>query len=65
MTIRPTAARNSFWFIWRIPVALAILTVFGLLAALLATGIWHGLAWLALATPVLVGIWFSLRSCRK
>jgi D-alanyl-lipoteichoic acid acyltransferase DltB (MBOAT superfamily) len=40
---------------------LAILTLFGLLAALLGTGIWHGLSWLALAIPLAVGLRFSLR----
>ncbi|WP_321942157.1 hypothetical protein [Paraburkholderia tropica] len=51
---------GTFRFVWDIPILLAALTVFGLLAALLGTGFWHGLAWLALAIPILVGVRFSL-----
>jgi hypothetical protein len=53
--------RNRFWFVWRIPTALAVLTMFGLLAALLGTGVWHWLAWLMLAVPILVALWFCAR----
>ncbi len=40
------------------PILLGVLTCFGLLAALLGVGIWHGMAWIALAVPLLVGIGF-------
>jgi hypothetical protein len=40
---------GNFWFVWRAPTILAILTLFGLLTALLKTGAWHWAAWLALA----------------
>jgi D-alanyl-lipoteichoic acid acyltransferase DltB (MBOAT superfamily) len=52
---------SNFWFVWRAPIILAILTVFGLLAALLKTGTWHWAAWLALAVPIVVGLWFSFK----
>ena len=40
---------------WSWPIALAVLTVFGLLSALLGEGgIWWGLSWAALAIPLLV-----------
>jgi hypothetical protein len=45
---------NSARKIWTKPLLLAALTLFGLLAALLGTGGWHVLAWLALAVPLLV-----------
>lgn len=44
--------------VWRIPVALALLTAFGLLAALLGTGVWRWAAWLCIATPVSVMFYF-------
>jgi hypothetical protein len=40
---------------WRWPAALAALTVFGLLSALLGHGgVWWALSWIALATPLAV-----------
>jgi len=53
--------RSTLWFVWRAPIMLAILTVFGLLAALLKAGVWHWAAWLALAVPIVVGLWFSFK----
>lgn len=46
--------------LWGMPILLAVLILFGLLAALLGTGIWHGLSWLALTIPVLVCLRFAL-----
>lgn len=41
--------------VWRWPLVLAAVTVFGLLAALLGEhGIWLILSWLSLATPLVV-----------
>jgi hypothetical protein len=46
---------HSFRRIWRWPVVLAALTLFGLLSALLGQGgIWWGLSWIALSIPLLV-----------
>jgi hypothetical protein len=39
------------------PVLIAVLTVFGLLAALLGEGRWHALAWLALSIPLVAIAW--------
>ncbi|NYT85231.1 hypothetical protein [Pollutimonas harenae] len=44
--------------VWGAPVLLGVLTCFGLLAALLGVGVWHWLAWTALAAPVAAGVWF-------
>ncbi|MDR5779463.1 hypothetical protein QCE63_08480 [Caballeronia sp. LZ065] len=48
--------------IWTIPLLLAVLTLFGLLSALLGTGVWHPLAWLALAVPVAVVLMVGLKA---
>lgn len=46
-------ARHSSWRIWRWPLVLGALIVFGLLSALLGQGgIWWGLSWIALAMPL-------------
>lgn len=49
-----TSKRYVLSPVWDVPTLLGLLTVFGLLAALLGIGVWHWLAWLALAIPVLV-----------
>ncbi len=46
--------RTTFRRIWRMPLALAALIVFGLLAALLGTGGWHVASWAALLAPFVV-----------
>lgn len=47
--------------LWRMPLLLALLSLTGLLAGLLADGPWDLVSWLALAVPVAVGIGCSLR----
>lgn len=46
--------KNTFKKVWRIPVILGALTLFGLLAALLGTGYWYWLAWAAITLPLLI-----------
>ena len=55
---------KSFWQIWLSPVVLGVLTVFGLLAALLGIGIWHWLSWLSLAVPLVIVV-RQLRCARR
>lgn len=46
---------SSFRRQWLWPIVLAVVTVFGLLAALIGEGgVWWALSWLALAVPLLV-----------
>jgi dolichyl-phosphate-mannose--protein O-mannosyl transferase len=48
-------SRHAFSRIWRWPVALAGLTLFGLLSALLGqSSIWWALSWIALSIPLVV-----------
>jgi xanthosine utilization system XapX-like protein len=47
--------------IWAAPVLLAVLTLVGLVAALLGDGIWDLVSALTLGAPVAAGVWFSLR----
>jgi hypothetical protein len=45
--------KTTFWHIWKFPVLLGALTLFGLLAALIgAGGGWHILAWITLIIPL-------------
>jgi len=45
--------KQNFKKIWRIPVLLSALILFGLLAALLGTGFWYWLSWAAMLAPLL------------
>lgn len=51
---------RTAWQTFRVPLLLAVLTVFGLLSALLAEGIWQVLSWLALATPIALALRHAL-----
>ncbi|CPK82477.1 membrane protein [Bordetella pertussis] len=46
--------RQHFYFVWGMPIVLGALSVLGLLAALLGTGVWHWASWLALAWLLVV-----------
>jgi len=56
---------NTFWQLWGAPIVLALLTTFGLTAALLGTGAWHWSAWTALLVPVAVCAHYSLRDTSR
>jgi hypothetical protein len=45
---------KRFIDIWGWPIILSLLTVFGLLSALLGTGVWHWLSWATMAFPLIV-----------
>jgi hypothetical protein len=44
--------------VWPIPILLGILTCVGLVAALVADGIWDAVSWIGLGLPVAVVVWF-------
>jgi hypothetical protein len=43
--------------IWGAPLTLGVVSAVGLVAALLAYGLWDVLSWIALAVPVAVSAW--------
>lgn len=51
--------------LWRMPIALGVLTLAGLVCALFGDGIWDALSAVALGVPVAVGGWYSLRRARR
>ncbi|MFC7287496.1 hypothetical protein ACFQPC_05535 [Herminiimonas glaciei] len=65
MARNQTTQRSNFWFVWRTPLLLAALTLFGLVTALVETGVWHWFAWAALAAPIVVGLWYGFKRPRK
>lgn len=46
--------RQTLWQIFAIPTVLGVLSVIGLISALVGDGIWDGLSWLLLAIPVVL-----------
>ncbi|MDR6944215.1 hypothetical protein [Mucilaginibacter pocheonensis] len=44
----------KFKRVWGMPLLLAVLTLFGLLAALLGIGYWNLIAWVTISVPLLV-----------
>ncbi len=52
---------TTFRRLWGMPLLMAALIVFGLLAALLRIGVWHILSSIALLVPVGVMIFFIFR----
>ncbi|WP_294276565.1 hypothetical protein [uncultured Chryseobacterium sp.] len=44
--------KNTFLKLWGIPILLALLSVFGLVAALNGDGIWDLMGWLSLSVPL-------------
>lgn len=55
------SARSHVRRVYDTPFALAILSSFGLISALLADGIWDVVSWFALGAPVAVIIWYVTR----
>lgn len=60
-----TLRHHSRTRVWRWPVVLALLTLFGLLSALLGQGgIWWVLSWITLAIPLVLIVYFITRRLR-
>ncbi|PYD48645.1 hypothetical protein [Novacetimonas pomaceti] len=60
VTPRPSVA------VWSWPIALGLLTIFGLLSALLGQhGIWLALSWAALSIPLIVTVICLIRAWRR
>lgn len=58
--------RRGLWMIFRWPLLLAVLSLFGLLSALIGDEVYDLMSWLTLGVPlVLVGVvWLRLRRVR-
>jgi uncharacterized membrane protein len=53
---------RRFWHIWTIPIMLAILSLFGLISALIGDGFMDFLSWITLGIPLVVVGWFMNRA---
>ncbi|PMD90779.1 hypothetical protein BWI97_22665 [Siphonobacter sp. BAB-5405] len=59
--MRPQRMTNRFWHIWTIPLLLAIISLGGLISALVGNNLWDALSWLTLSVPLLVIARFWLK----
>ncbi|MBD9426428.1 hypothetical protein IB232_13915 [Pseudomonas sp. PDM15] len=59
--------RRGLWMIFRWPLVLGVLSLFGLLSALVGDEVYDLLSWLSLGIPlVLLGVvWLRMRNARK
>lgn len=55
---------GRFMAVWGMPILLGILTLVGLVSALLGDGIWDTVSAFTLGAPVLAGAWHGLRRKR-
>ncbi|HEX8478821.1 MAG TPA: hypothetical protein VF663_10835 [Telluria sp.] len=56
---------QPFGPIWSAPIMLGVLTIFGMVSALVGDGVWDALSALALGIVVAVGAWHGLRRPKK
>lgn len=57
--------RRTFRRLFEIPIVLAVITIAGLLSALLGDGIWNVLSWIALSIPLAVIIFYAGRPAKS
>lgn len=50
----PNDTKNIALKLWGMPVLIALITLAGLIAAILGTGIWHYISWIALSYPLYI-----------
>lgn len=59
MPLQPRRQTNSQ--IFSIPIVLGVLSVIGLISALVGDGLWDGVSWVTLAVPILLCGYFFLK----
>lgn len=66
MPSQPVSASRHSVTVWPWPIALGLLTAFGLLSALLGQhGVWLALSWAALSIPLIVTVICLIRAWRR
>jgi hypothetical protein len=59
--IRKKAGSRGFGQIFRLPAIIAVLSIAGLLSALIGDGALDAASWLALGLPVALMLWYGFR----
>lgn len=63
--VQKRSGRKSLWQIFRAPTWLGVLSLIGLIAALVGDGWYDTLSWLGLGIPVALTIWYGWWSPRR
>ena len=53
--------KSNFWKIWGIPIILAIISMIGLITALVGDGVWDAVSWLGLGVPLAIAGWYLFK----
>lgn len=61
MKDNPKPRRQTNGQIFAIPMVLGVLSVVGLVSALVGDGVWDGVSWVTLAVPILLCGYFFLK----
>lgn len=61
MKYKPQSRRQTNGQIFAIPMVLGVLSIVGLVSALVGDGIWDGVSWATLAIPILLCGYFFLK----
>ena len=46
--------KSDFWHVWTIPLWLGLISLFGLIAALVGDDLWDILSWITLTVPLII-----------
>jgi Fe2+ transport system protein B len=57
----PRSRRQTNGQIFAIPIVLGVLSIVGLVSALVGDGVWDGVSWVTLAFPILLCGYFFLK----
>ncbi len=61
MKYKPQPRRQTNGQIFAIPIVLGVLSIVGLVSALVGDGVWDGVSWVTLAIPILLCGYFFVR----
>ncbi|CAN5810546.1 hypothetical protein BH09PSE5_BH09PSE5_18840 [soil metagenome] len=56
---RHTERHGFAWSLWGVPILMAVVSVIGLLSALLGDGAWDAVSWVGLGIPLVVCVWYG------
>lgn len=56
--------KSIFFKLWGMPILIALITLAGLISAILGTGIWHYISWITLSYPLYIMVKHGRKFCK-